>query len=272
MSKGKKIGFIGGGKMGGVLIGGIISHGLLHAGDVIVSDVLKKRLEELKEQYGMHVTEDNREVADSADVVILAVKPQNIAKVLGEISSVSEKAGLIISIAAGISINFIEGHLRKGVRVIRAMPNMPAMIGEGVTALACSGSAGEEDLAVARLIFDSVGITVVVEEKFMDAVTGLSGSGPAYGFVVIEALSDAGVCMGLSRDIALRLAAQTILGAARLCLVSGKHPAELRDMVTSPGGTTIAGLKVLEEGKIRATLMAAVEAATMRAKELGGSK
>lgn len=258
--------------MGGVLIGGIISHGLLNPGDLMVSDVASERLGELKGLYGVHVTGDNREVADSADVVILAVKPQNMAEVLGEISSVSKKARLIISIAAGISINFIEGYLERGARVIRAMPNMPAMIGEGVTALACGGNAQEEDLAMARLIFDSVGITVVVEERFMDAVTGLSGSGPAYGFVVIEALSDAGVCMGLSRDIALRLAAQTIMGAARLCLVSGKNPVELREMVTSPGGTTIAGLKVLEEGKIRTTLMAAVQAATIRAKELGGSK
>jgi len=272
MLKGKKIGFIGGGKMGGVLIGSIISHGLLNAGAIMVSDVVRERLEELKELYGVHVTEDNREVAGGADPVILAVKPQNMAEVLEEISGAGERPGVIISIAAGISTSFIEGYLRKGVRVIRAMPNMPAMIGEGVTALACGRGAREEDLALARLIFDSVGITVFVEEKLMDAVTGLSGSGPAYGFVVIEALSEAGVRMGLSRDIALKLSAQTILGAARLCLVSGKHPAELRDMVASPGGTTIAGLKVIEEGRIRATLMAAVEAATIRARELGGGK
>ena len=272
MLKEEKIGFIGGGKMGGVLIGSIISHGLLNAGDLMVSDVASERLGELKGLYGVHVTGDNREVAETADVVILAVKPQNMAEILEEISGVGEKPEVIISIAAGISINFIEGYLGEGVRVIRAMPNMPAMIGEGVTALACGGTATEEDLALARLIFDSVGITVVVEEKLMDAVTGLSGSGPAYGFVVIEALSDAGVRMGLSRDVALRLSAQTILGAARLCLVSGKHPAELRDMVTSPAGTTMAGLKVLEKGKIRATLMAAVEAATIRARELGSSK
>ncbi|MFA4915245.1 MAG: pyrroline-5-carboxylate reductase [Syntrophales bacterium] len=272
MLTGKKIGFIGAGKMGGVLIGSIISRGLLHASDVIVFDVLRERMEELKEQYSVHVAEDKRDIVNSADVVILAVKPQNMAEVLKEIAGDGKKAGLIISIAAGISINFMESYLGKKVRVIRAMPNMPAMVGEGVTALACGGGAGEDDISLACLIFDSVGTTVVVEEKLMDAVTGLSGSGPAYGFVFIEALSDAGVCMGLSRDIALQLAAQTILGAAKLCLVSGKHPAELKDMVTSPGGTTIAGLKVLEEGKIRAVLMAAVEAATIRAGELGGNE
>jgi pyrroline-5-carboxylate reductase len=272
MLKCKKIGFIGGGKMGGVLLGSIISHGLMKADDLMVSDASAVRLEELRKLYGVRTTNDNREVAGAADPVILAVKPQNMAEVLEEISEAGKRPGVIVSIAAGISTSFIEGYLKKGARVIRAMPNTPAMIGEGVTALACGAGATEDDLALVRIIFDSVGITVIVEERLMDAVTGLSGSGPAYGFVVIEALSDAGVRMGLSRDVALKLSAQTILGAAKLCLESGKHPAELRDMVTSPGGTTIAGLKALEEGKIRATLMAAVEAATIRARELGDGK
>ncbi|MDO8785016.1 MAG: pyrroline-5-carboxylate reductase [Syntrophales bacterium] len=272
MLKGKKIGFIGGGKMGGVLIGSVLSHGLLKAGDLMVSDASTERREELRGLYGVYATNDNREIAGTADLVVLAVKPQNMAEVLEEISGAGDRIELIVSIAAGIPTGFIESYFRKGIRVIRAMPNTPAMVGEGVTALACGGCATEKDLALARMIFDSVGITVTVEEKLMDAVTGLSGSGPAYGFVVIEALSDAGVRMGLSKEIALKLSAQTILGAARLCLVSGKHPAELRNMVTSPGGTTIAGLKALEKGKIRATLMAAVEAATVRARELGEGK
>ena len=195
-----------------------------------------------------------------------------MADILQETAAVIDKRKLIISIAAGISTQFIEGYLKKGVRVIRVMPNTPAMIGEGATAIAGGANAMEGDMALARYIFDAVGITVSVKEDLMDAVTGLSGSGPAYGFVIIDALAAGGVNMGLSRDIALKLAVQTLLGAAKLCLKGDKHPAELRDMVTSPGGTTIAGLKALEEGKLRATLMTAVEAATLRSKELGKKK
>jgi pyrroline-5-carboxylate reductase len=269
--KGKKVGFIGGGKMGGVLAAGIVSHRLVPASHVIVADVVKERLDELAKTYGIVVTQDNKRVAREADILILAVKPQNMGEILSELAPVVGKSHLVISIAAGIPIKFIEERLKKGVRVIRAMPNTPALIGEGMAALAGSATATQTDLAQARQIFDSVGLTVVVKEELMNAVTGLSGSGPAYGFIIIEALSDAGVRMGLSRDIALKLAAQTMLGAAKLCLKGDKHPGELKDMVTSPAGTTIAGIKALEEGKIRATLMAAVEAATLRAKELGGN-
>ena len=272
MLKGKKVGFIGGGKMGGVLAGGIISRRLVPASQVIVSDVATDRLHTLKKAYGVEVTQDNKEAAKEAQILILAVKPQSMAEVLSDLCSVVNKSHLVISIAAGIPIKFIEDRLKKGVRVIRVMPNTPALIGEGMSALATGAAATEADLAEARQIFDAVGLTVVVKEDLMNAVTGLSGSGPAYGFIIIEALSDAGVHMGLSRDIALKLAAQTLLGAAKLCLKGDKHPGELKDMVTSPGGTTIAGIKALEEGKIRATLMAAVEAATLRARELGGEK
>jgi pyrroline-5-carboxylate reductase len=271
MLKGKKVGFIGGGKMGGVLAGGIVSHRLVPASHVIVSDVVKERLEELAKTYGIVGTPDNKKVAREVDILVLAVKPQSMGEVLAELAPVVGKSHLVISIAAGIPIKFIEERLKKGVRVIRAMPNTPALIGEGMAALAGSATATQSDLAQAKQIFDSVGLTVVVKEELMNAVTGLSGSGPAYGFIIIEALSDAGVRMGLSRDIALKLAAQTLLGAAKLCLKGDKHPGELKDMVTSPAGTTIAGIKALEDGKIRATLMAAVEAATLRAKELGGN-
>jgi pyrroline-5-carboxylate reductase len=269
MLKGKKVGFIGGGKMGGVLAGGIVSHRLVPASHVIVSDVVKERLDELAKTYGIVGTPDNKKVAREVDILVLAVKPQSMGEVLAELAPVLGKSHLVISIAAGIPIKFIEERLKKGVRVIRAMPNTPALIGEGMAALAGSATATQNDLAQAKQIFDSVGLTVVVKEELMNAVTGLSGSGPAYGFIIIEALSDAGVRMGLSRDIALKLAAQTLLGAAKLCLKGDKHPGELKDMVTSPAGTTIAGIKALEEGKIRATLMAAVEAATLRARELG---
>jgi pyrroline-5-carboxylate reductase len=272
MLKGKKISFIGGGKMGSALIKGILSRELLAAGDVTVADVVVKQLEVPKKTYGVRVTEDNKEAVRDADIIILAVKPQNMADVLKGIAGVIDKSKLVISIAAGISTQYIEEYLKKGCHVVRVMPNTPALIGEGAAAIAGGSHATDDDLAHATYILDAVGITVSLKEDLMDAVTGLSGSGPAYGFVIIDALSDAGVNMGLSRDIALKLSAQTILGAAKLCLTGDRHPMELRDMVTSPGGTTIAGLKAIEEGKIRATLMAAVEAATLRAKELGKKK
>jgi pyrroline-5-carboxylate reductase len=270
--KGKKVGIIGGGKMGEVLLNGLVSQGLVEAGAIVVSDAVAGRLTELKKAYGVQVTADNKKAVRHGDIIILAVKPQNMAEVLEDIAGVAGKDKLIVSIAAGIPTGFIEARLGTECRVIRVMPNTPALIGEGAAALASGKKATARDLDAARQIFDAVGITVIVKEDLMDAVTGLSGSGPAYGFVIIEALADAGVRMGLARDIALKLSAQTILGAARLCLESGKHPAELKDMVTSPGGTTIAGLKALEDGRIRATLMAAVEAATLRSKELGGAK
>jgi len=272
MLKGKKIAIIGGGKMGGVIINGIVSRQLAPAANVTVADKVRGCLLGLKDAYGIATTENNKKAAQAAIVVILAVKPQDMGNVLQELSPIIDNKKLVNSIAAGISTGFIEGCLKEGVRVIRVMPNTPALIGEGAAALTRGKNASEKDLELAELIFRALGITVVVKEELMDAVTGLSGSGPAYGFLIIEALTDAGVLMGLGRDVALKLAAQTMLGAAKLCLQGGKHPAELKDMVTSPGGTTIAALKVLEDGKIRATLMAAVEAATLRSRELGGHR
>lgn len=272
MLKGKKIGIIGGGKMGSVLIGGVISRNLIPAVHITVSDTILERLEELKTIYGVNTTSDNKEALAASDIIILAVKPQNMAEVLEGMSVAFHQNQLIISIAAGIPTKFIEGFFGKGPRVVRVMPNTPALIGEGAAALAGGSYATEEDLDMARAIFESVGITVSVKEDLMDAVTGLSGSGPAYVFLIIEALADAGVNLGLSRDVALKLSAQTIMGASKLFLSGNKHPAELKDMVTSPGGTTIAGLKALEEGKLRATLMAAVEAAALRSRDLGSKK
>jgi pyrroline-5-carboxylate reductase len=272
MLKGKKIGVIGGGKMGGVLIQGIVTHQLTAKEAVAVSDKDKVRLNELRGQFGIKTTDDNRTAVRGADIVLLAVKPQMMSEVLDEIKEDIGGKQIVISIAAGISIDFMAQRLRKGVRLIRAMPNTPALCGEGATALALGAGVSERDLALARMIFDAVGLTVVVKEDLMNAVTGLSGSGPAYGFIIIEALSDAGVLMGLPRELALKLAAQTLLGAAKLYLSGDKHPGELKDMVTSPAGTTIAGVQALEEGALRATLIAAVEAATLRAGELGKSK
>ena len=272
MFKGKKISIIGGGNMGEVIAAGIVSTGLVPATDLTVTDVVIDRLDYLKNKYAIAVATDNKAAVKTADIVILAVKPQAMGNALSELAPAVTKAKLMISIAAGIPTSFIEGYLKKGTRVIRVMPNTPALIGEGAAALAVGMAASEADLALARKIFDSVGLTVTVNEDLMDAVTGLSGSGPAYGFIIIEALSDAGVKMGLSRDTALKLAAQTMAGAAKLCLKGDRHPGQLKDMVTSPGGTTIAGIKALEEGKLRATLMEAVEAATLRSKELGKSR
>jgi pyrroline-5-carboxylate reductase len=271
MLEGKKIGVVGGGKMGGALIEGMISRGMVGASALTVADTDKNRLDELAKVYGIHVTADNREAVRGADLVILSVKPQNMAEVLSGLTEAASTA-LFISIAAGISTAFIEERLGEGVRVVRVMPNLPALIGEGAAALAPGAFATKADLELARQIFTAVGIAVEVEESLMDAVTGLSGSGPGYAFLIIEALVDAGVRMGLPGDVALKLAAQSLLGAAKLCLRGEKHPAELREMVTSPGGTTLAGLKVLGEGRLRETLIAAVEAATLRSAELGGRK
>ncbi|MHB8770602.1 MAG: pyrroline-5-carboxylate reductase [Syntrophales bacterium] len=272
MAQQRKIGVVGGGKMGGALIGGMIAGSLFPAAALTVADTDEGRLAELARTYGVAVTTDNRKALRDAEIVLLSVKPQNMAEVLAGLAGAAGPATLFISIAAGISTGFIEAALGRGVRVVRVMPNMPALIGEGAAALCRGAFATDADLAVARRIFDAVGITVEVDESLMDAVTGLSGSGPGYAFLIIEALADAGVRMGLAADVALRLASQSLLGAAKLCLKGEKPPAELRGMVTSPGGTTLAGLKVMEEGKLREVLIAAVAAATHRSTELGGRK
>lgn len=258
--------------MGGALIQGMIAGGLVDAEALMVADMDEARLGELARDCRVPVTTDNREAVRNAELIILAVKPQNMAEVLAGLAPAMVPSALVISIAAGISTTFIEERLGKGVRVVRVMPNMPALIGEGAAAIAPGRHATEADLSRTRLIFDAVGLTVEVEEGLMDAVTGLSGSGPGYVFLIVEAFVDAGARVGLSRETALKLISQSLLGAAKLCLLGEKPPAELRSMVTSPGGTTLAGLKVMEEGKLREILMAAVEAATNRSAELGGRK
>jgi len=197
------------------------------------------------------------------------VKPQAMQKVVAEIAPVVDHAKLVISVAAGVPIAALERQLGTGARIVRAMPNTPCLVGRGATAVSGGEHATPGDLQLAKKIFDSVGLTVVLDESALDAVTGLSGSGPAYIFLIIEALSDAGVKVGLSRHIALKLAAQTVLGSAHLLLETGEHPGTLKDQVTSPGGTAIAGLHTLEAGGLRTTLIDAVEAATRRARELG---
>jgi pyrroline-5-carboxylate reductase len=272
MLKGKKIAIIGGGKMGSIIAQGLIAHKIIPGKDIIVTDIDAARLNFLRSSLKLKVSQNNEKSVKGADIIILAVKPQNMASTLKEISSAINKSKLVISIAAGITTNFIEKSLTKGVRVLRVMPNTPALIGEGAAAVAKGSCAKKSDIQLAHIIFNAVGISVEVEEALIDAVTGLSGSGPAYFFLIIEALIEAGLKTGLSRALAKQLATQTMLGAARLCIESDKEPAQLREMVTSPNGTTFAGLKVMEEKNIRAIIVSAVEAATKRSKELACGK
>jgi len=263
------IGFIGAGNMAEALIRGLVKGGHVPANRITASAPRNERLAELADAYGIAVTRDNREVAQAASIVVLSVKPQILDKVLREIGTEIKPGTLVISIAAGVDTETIEEALADGVRVVRAMPNTPALVGAGATAISAGKHASDEDLAMARAVFDAVGITVQLDESHLDAVTGLSGSGPAYIFLILEALADAGVKVGLSRRNAQRLAAQTVMGSAKMLLETDEHVGRLKDMVTSPGGTAIAGLHTLEEGGLRTTLINAVETATKRARELG---
>lgn len=269
MSIDKRIAFLGAGNMAGALIKGLLSAGACRPDQVLATDVRPDRLVELAELHGIGTSEDNAKAARWADVIVLATKPQVFDKLLDQVAGSVGDADVVISIAAGVPISAIESRLTPGRRVVRAMPNTPALVDAGATAIAAGPHATSEDLEVARTLFDSVGITVVLDESLLDAVTGLSGSGPAYVFLVIEALSDAGVKVGLRRDSAQMLAAQTVLGSAKLLIDTGEHPGRLKDMVTSPGGTAIAGLHTLESGGLRTTLIDAVEVATQRSAELG---
>ena len=267
------IGFIGAGNMAEAMIRGLVRGGHVPAAKIAASGPRRERLDELAREYGIEVTTDNRDIVRRCGLVVLAVKPQIVDKVLREVGDQLREGTLLVSICAGIDTGTIEEGIAAGVRVVRAMPNTPALVGAGATAIAPGKLASETDLATARALFDAVGITVVLDESLLDAVTGLSGSGPAYIFLILEALADAGVKVGLSRRNAQRLAAQTVMGSAKLLLETDEHPGKLKDMVTSPGGTAIAGLHTLEEGGLRTTLINAVETATKRARELGrGSK
>ena len=269
MSIDKKIAFLGGGNMAEALIKGLLAAGAAKADQIFVTDISSDRLEYLKKTYGIIIQKNNRETVEQSGIILLCVKPQVIDRVLEEIAPVADTSKLVISIAAGITIGRMERVLTGKPRVIRVMPNTPALVLAGAAGLAGGKNATGDDLALAQSIFNSVGRSFVVDEKLMDAVTGLSGSGPAYVFEIIDALSDAGVKAGLPRELALELAAQTVYGAAKMVLETKEQPGRLRDMVTSPGGTTIEGLHALEKGKLRATLMNAVEAATARSRELG---
>lgn len=269
---GLRIGFLGAGAMGEALAGGLLAAGI-PAERLRAADPAPARREAVAAALGIPVGEDNAAVVRESDVVVLAVKPAAVAGVLGalrrELGAELERP-LWISIAAGVSLATLAAELPGGARLVRAMPNTPALVRAAATATVASAGATAQDRAVARAVFESVGLAwEAPDEAMLDAVTGLSGSGPAYVFVFLEALADAGVRAGLPRDAAHRLSCQTVLGAARLALESGLHPGELKDRVTSPGGTTIAGLARLEAGGLRAAVDDAVEAATRRSRELG---
>jgi pyrroline-5-carboxylate reductase len=267
--KTKTLGFLGAGNMAGAIIDGLLSGKVLPPTHVIASDAKRERLEHLHQLRGIRTTGDNCALVRECDVVVLAVKPQAIDKVLSEVGGLVRGDQLVVSVAAGVPIEAIEGRLPAGSHVVRAMPNTPATVQAGATAVASGAHASEGDLRIARELFEAVGRVVTLDESLLDAVTGLSGSGPAYIMLIIEALADGGVKVGLHRDTALLLAAQTVFGSAKLLLETGEHPGRLKDMVTSPGGTAIAGLHTLESGGLRTTLIDAVEVATKRASELG---
>jgi pyrroline-5-carboxylate reductase len=269
MSSQLKIGFLGAGKMATALAKGFIKAGIAVPGDMIASDVAEAAVAAFGKEVGGRTTAWNPEVLKSANVIILAVKPDQVSALLAEVRDVFTPAHVLISIAAGVPLARLESGLGQEARVVRVMPNTPALVGASAAGYALGKNATREDGELTQRLFSSVGVAYPVKEVLLDAVTGLSGSGPAYVFLMIEALSDGGVAVGLPRDVATKLAAQTLLGSAKMVLETGMHPATLKDMVTSPGGTTIEGLHELELGGVRGALINAVRAASEKSQRLG---
>ena len=265
----EKIGIIGAGKIGAAIARGVIGAGLATKDNVMASDVSDALRQAIAAELRVKTTGDNRELCDFADIVILAVKPQIVDPVAKEIAKKLGKTKLLVSVAAGVPLARIEANLENGARAVRVMPNIPCVVGAGAAGFAGGSHATAADLEKVGAILNSFGIGMPVEEKYLDAVTGLSGSGPAYVFLFMEALADGGVQVGLTRDVALKLAMQTVYGAAKMALESSKHLGELKDEVTSPGGTTIAGLYAMEQKGFRGSVMDAVVSATKRSQELG---
>lgn len=266
-----KIGFLGTGKMATALARGVIDSGFVQAGNVVGHDVVAQAAEQFASVTGGAIAKSAGHVAANSHVVVIAVKPHHVAGLLDQLAPLLSEQHLVVSIAAGVTLSVYEAHLGSGRRIVRVMPNTPCLVGETAAGFACGSSATDADAALVESMLKTVGLAVRVEERLLDAVTGLSGSGPAYVYQIIEALSDGGVRVGLPRNVATSLAAQTVLGAAKMVLETGEHPGALKDAVTSPGGTTIAGLHELERGGLRGILMNAVEAATEKSRELGQS-
>jgi len=268
----KKIAVLGCGKMGTILLQGFLQHGLIAKGEAVATVQHDEHRRELsRELGGVTVTTDNRAAVHGAPTVLLGVKPQALPALLEEITPELAPDTLIISIAASTTTGFIQEKIGKDAHVVRAMPNTPAMVGAAMTALCAGRSVRKEHLETAKKLFESVGRAVIVDEKHMDAITALSGSGPAFAFVILESLAEAGVSVGLPRELATTLAAQTLFGASKLALETGHHPALLKDAVTTPAGCTIEGLIELEKGGLRVTLMNAIIKTTIRARELMNS-
>ena len=264
----RKLALIGAGKLGEGLLTGVLGSQFIPVSHVEVTVEHQPDADSLRERYGVKAHTNNPEAVSGADLVLICLKPQQVKGVLLEVKKHLRKDVLIISAAASVTTAFIERHLGRPVRIVRAMPNTPCLIRHGMTALARGQHATDEDIQVAQAIFGAMGRIVVVDEKHMDAITGLSASGPAYVYTIIEALAEGGVKLGLPRDLATELTAQTLLGASALVLQTGEHPAKLKDVVTTPAGCTIDGLLELEEGGLRVTLIKAVVKAAIRAKQL----
>ncbi|MHA1525614.1 MAG: pyrroline-5-carboxylate reductase [Promethearchaeota archaeon] len=264
----KELGLIGVGNMGTALLKGVLSSNTIEKEKTVIYDVREEVIKNRIQEFNVKAVGSNTELVQQVKFIIIAVKPQNIDSVLEEIGPKLSEDQILISIAAGVTLDYIKKFISKNIGLVRVMPNTPALVGEGASAIAYNNNVTENDLKYVKKVLNSVGKVVELEEKHIDAVTGLSGSGPAYVFIIIEALADGGVKMGLPRNIALKLAAQTVLGAAKMVIETGMHPGELKDMVASPGGTTITALHEIEKGKLRATLISAVEAATLKSKSL----
>ena len=267
-TSGLRVAVLGAGKMGGILLQAFLNNKLLGPEQIFATVQHPERAKALSAQFGVQVTTDNLAAAQQANVILLGVKPMQVPALVAEIKSALTPAKTLLSFAASVKTRNIEDAAECELAVIRAMPNTPAMVGAAVTALCGGRFVAAEQMAVAQTMFQTVGRTVVVDEKHMDAVTGLSGSGPAFLYIIIEALAEAGVNVGLPRDVATLLAAQTTLGSARMVLETGSHPALLKDAVTTPAGCTVDGILELEEGGLRVTLIKAVKRATQRAREL----
>lgn len=270
MTHARNVAFLGGGNMAFAMIQGLVGSGFVAASSVVVSEPVAARRAELEQKLGVRTVDGTAAATKGADIVVIAVKPQTIGHVLADLKATAPNA-LVVSIAAGVPIATLEAGLAADARVIRTMPNTPALVGASATGIAQGSHATAEDVATARTMFEALGVVAVVPEGQLDAVTGLSGSGPAFVYLFIEALADGGVRSGLPRDAAMALAAQTVLGSARMVLETRQHPGALKDQVTSPGGTTIAGVHALERAGFRGAVIDAVKAATDRSAELGAA-
>lgn len=255
-----KLGFIGTGNMAGAIMGGIIKKGVFKPEEIIGSDISEQGRERIKKMYGICVTADNKEVASSAEVLILSVKPQFYEETIAEIKDCIEESKIVVTIAPGKTLEWLKGQFGKEVKLVRTMPNTPAMVGEGMTAACPNELVTEEEKAYVLHILEAFGKVEIVPERLMDAVVSVSGSSPAYVFMLLEAMADAAVAAGMPRQQAYKFAAQAVYGSAKMVLDTGKHPGELKDMVCSPAGTTIEAVRVLEKNGFRSAVMEAMKA------------